>query len=162
MKIDKYTKQAIVRAIMADVPPIDKAKRRTDLQAAIVKAMSPEVRKVYNKFPKALRTHYFGSTISTGYGSTDLIVGDVDNKTLDALIKPYVDEDTARHETECRLKGVVESCTTLKQLNDRLPEFKKYFPTEQQPSKNLPAIANVVADLTKLGWPKDGKKTQAN
>lgn len=154
MKIDKYTKQSIVRAIMQDVPPVDKAKRRADLQAAIVKAMSPEVRKVYNKTPKALREHYLGSTISVGYGSDIVIIGDVDSKTLDALVKPYVDEDTARHETQCRLKGVVEACTTLKQLNDRLPEFKKYFPTEQHPTKNLPAVANMVADLSKLGWPK--------
>lgn len=157
MKIDKYTKQAIVRAIMQDVPPVDKAKRRAELQAAIVKAMSPEVRKVYKTKPEALRTNYFGS-IAFDYGRGDLIVGDVPKAKLDELIKPYEAEDKARHDTQCQLKGVIESCSTLKQLNDRLPEFKKYFPTEQQPSKNLPAIANVVADLTKLGWPKDAKK----
>ena len=154
MKIDKYQKQAIVKAIMQDVPPIDKAKRRVDLQAAIVKAMSPEVRKVYKTKPDALRMHYFGETVYVGYGSRDLISGDVDKKTLEALVKPYEDEDIARRETEYKLKGIVDSCSTLKQLNDRLPEFKAYFPTEQQPTKNLPAIANVVADLTKMGWPK--------
>jgi hypothetical protein len=43
----------------------------------------------------------------------------------------------------------------------RLPEFEKYFPAEDAPiSKNLPALANMVADLTKLGWPKG--KTSTN
>ncbi len=156
MKIDKYTKQAIVKEIMADVPPVDKEKRCADLQAAIVKAMSPEVRKIYKTKPGALRMHYFGDLIYGGWnGPRDLIVGDVDKETLKALAKPYENEDSARRDAEYALKGAIASCNTLKQLNDRLPEFKKYFPTAAAPlSKNLPALANVVADLSKLGWPK--------
>jgi hypothetical protein len=156
MKIDKYTKQSIVRAIMADVPKPDNEKRRIDLQGAVVKAMSPAVRKVFKETPGALRTHHFGDLIDTGvWGSRELIVGDVSKDTLTALAKPYVVEDTARREAEYKLKQAIESCNTLKQLNDRLPEFKKYFPAEEAPlSKNLPALANVVADLSKLGWPK--------
>ena len=162
MRIDKYTKQAIVRSIMQDVPPVDKDKRYIDLQAAIVKAMSPEVRKVFKSTPGALRTQYVGDLCSIGYGSRELVVGDVHKDTVEALAKPYRDEDKARHEAKCKLQSAIEACSTLKQLNDRLPEFKKYFPTEQPPTKNLPAIANVVADLSKLGWPKDAKKTQTN
>ena len=158
MKLDKYTKQAIVKAIMNDVPKPDKDKRRADLQAAIVKAMSPDVRKVYKTKPNALCKHYFGNILSTGWGTADMIAGDVDEKTLKELAKPYEAEDTARYEAECKLKGAIEACSTLKQLNERLPEFKKYFPTEQQPTKNLPALANVVADLSRLGWPKGAAK----
>lgn len=160
MRLDKYTKASIVKAIMDDVPQPDKVKRRATLQAAIVKAMSPECRKVYNKTPSALRTYHVGDTLYDGcsWSSRDVIAGDVDGKTIDEMIKPYRDEDTERHNTKCKLKGVVEGCSTLKRLQTLLPEFKKYFPTEQQPTKNLPAVANVVADLTKLGWPKKETK----
>ena len=36
--------------------------------------------------------------------------------------------------------------------------FKKYFPTQEKPVANLPALANVVAELSKLGWPKGTNK----
>ena len=156
MKLTKLDKQAIVKAIMADVPSIDKKKRRNDMQAAIVKAMSPEARKLYKNCPDALRTRYFGDVMYDGcsWGSRDLTVGDVPEKVTNELCKVYTEEDEKRQRTYYQLKGAVDACTTLKQLNDRLPEFKKYFPTEAKPVANLPALANVVADLSKLGWPK--------
>lgn len=157
MKIDKYTRQAIVKAIMADVPRPDKAKRRTDLQAAIVKAMSPAVRKVFKESPGALKTHYFGDLIydSLNWGSRDLVVGDVAKEKLDELAKPYKNEDDAIRAAHDKLVFAIEGCTTRKSLMNRLPEFEKYYPTEEAPmSKSLPALANVMADLSKLGWPK--------
>lgn len=155
MRLNTYTKSSIIRAIMNDVPQPDKEKRRADLQAALVKAMSPEARKLYNKTPSALRTYHFGEIIYTGsYNSRDLIAGDVNAETIDALAKPYTDEDDARHAAKRKITAIVEGCSTLKQLQTLLPEFKQYMPTESAPTKNLPAVANVVADLTKLGWPK--------
>lgn len=161
MRLTKYDKLAIVRAIMADVPKPDKEKRRIDLQAAIAKAMSPAVRKVFNEVPGALRTKYVGSLVND-YGSRDMVVGDVHDKIIADLSKPYEEEDKARREAEYKLKTAVDACGTLKQLETRLPEFKKYFPTAEKPTAekptaNLPALANVVADLSKLGWPKGAK-----
>jgi hypothetical protein len=162
MRLDKYTKSSIIRAIMDDVPAPDKAKRRADLQAAVVKVMSPEVRKVYNKTPSALRTHHVGDVIYDGYGwnTRDIIAGDVTDKVIEEIIKPYKAEDEARHATKRKLQGIVEGCSTLKQLQTLLPEFKQYMPTETAPTKNLPAVANMVADLSKLGWPKGKTSTK--
>ena len=156
MKITKYDRDAIVRAIMADVPKPDKDKRRNDIQAAIVKAMNPAVRKVYKDFPGALRTSHVGDLVyNDRYDSRYLIVGDVAEKVLEEILKPYREEDNARHNAQAKLHGAIHSCTTRKALMDRLPEFEKYFPAESAPmSKNLPALANVVSDLSKLGWPK--------
>ena len=157
--ITKWDKQAIVRAIMADVPRVDKDKRRKELQAAIVKLMSPEARKLFNKTPNALRTYHVGEiTYNGSWGSREIIIGDVIDAKVDELCTKYKEEDRARYDIECKLKGIVETCRTVKQLNDRLPEFKKYFPTVEKPVANLPAIANVVADLTKMGWPKGETK----
>ncbi len=151
MKLTKYQKEAIIRAIMNDVPKPDQAKAKADIQAAAVKAMSLLVRKVYKEQPKALRTHHV-SAYNYGFDyAFDIVCGDVD---MEPIMQPYTDARDARRKARHQLEGAVMSCSTLKQLESTLPEFKKYFPTEQQPTKNLPALANVVADLTKLGWPK--------
>lgn len=159
MKLNRFQKQAIVRAIMADVPGSDKVKRRTAIQAEVVKLMSPAVRKVYNTTPSALRTQYVGDLCYDGcsWTSRDVIAGDVAEEDIRAICEPYKAEDAARSKAECSLAGVVEACSTLKQLKERLPEFTKYYPTEGAPTANLPALANVVADLSKLGWPKGAK-----
>jgi hypothetical protein len=156
MRITKWDKAAIVKAIMADVPKIDKDKRRKEMQEAVVKLMTPECRKVYKSMPDALRTYHVGNLLYNGlsYNTREIVRGDVPEKALKALEAKYEAEDKVVRDAEYSLKGAIEACTTLKQLNDRLPEFKKYFPTEQKPVANLPALANVVADLTKLGWPK--------
>lgn len=159
MRITKWDKQAIVKAVMADVPMPDKKKRKEELQADIVKAMSPEARKLYKNCPEALRTYHMGSLIDDGtWSSREIIIGDVKDAVIDERKKKYEAEDQKISDARWALKGAIEACTTLKQLNDRLPEFKKYFPTEEKPVANLPALANVVADLTKLGWPKGEKK----
>ena len=158
MKLNKYTKQAIVRAIMADVPKPDKTKRHAAVQAAIVKAMSPECRKVYNKTPKALVTHHVGETTYDGcnWHTREVIKGDVAEVQVKAILKPYEEEDEAYRKARGQLEAAVEGCSTLNALKKAFPEFEKYMPLESQPTKNLPALANVVADLSKLGWPKRG------
>lgn len=155
MKLTKYEKEAIVRAIMQDVPTIDRAKRRTNLQAALVKAMSPEAKKLYSRTPSALRSYNFGDIIYTGsYVSRELIVGDVSKEIISDLIKPYETEDEAHSDTKRKLNAAINGCNTLAQLKKLMPEFVAYFPSESEPTKNLPAVANMVANLSKLGWPK--------
>ena len=156
MKLTKYDRQAIVRAIMQDVPKPDKTNRAELIQTAIIKAMSPDVRKVYSKTPDALIRYYVGSVICD-YGQREIVRGDVSEKTINAIIQPFKDEEAARTKAEYDLNNAVNACTTLKMLETRLPEFKKYFPTVEAPTKNLPALANVVAGLSKLGWPKGEK-----
>jgi Nucleotide modification associated domain 5 len=157
-RITKWDKQAIVKAIMADVPMPDKKKRKQELQTTVVKAMSPEARKLYKNCPEALRTQCIGELIYDGtWSSRDIIVGDVQDKTVKEFIAKYEAEDQKVSDARWALKNAIEACTTIKQLNDRLPEFKKYFPTVEKPTANLPALANVVADLSKLGWPKGSK-----
>jgi hypothetical protein len=160
MKIGKWDKEAIVNAIMADVPKVDKAKRKEEIQAAIVKAMSPEARKLYKTCPEALRTYCLGELIYDGctWNSRDVIMGDVGDAKRKEIIKPYEEEDTKRHAARYALKAAIMACTTLKQLKDRLPEFDKYYPSAEKPITTLPALANVVSDLSKLGWPKGEKK----
>ena len=160
-RINKYEKESIVRAIMADVPTPDKAKRKAELQADIVKAMSPECRKVYKSMPDALRTYHLGDIIYDGnWSSRDIIRGDVPTEKIDEMCKKYIAEDRAITDAKRALKGAIEACSTYKQLMTRLPEFEKYYPKPDAKSSNLPALANVVADLSKLGWPKGTTSTK--
>ena len=83
----------------------------------------------------------------------DFVVGDADVKEA---MKPFVAKKKERDDAHAKLSAIVNGCTTLAQLKKLLPEFISYFPTEAEPTKNLPAVANMVADLSKLGWPKGG------
>ena len=154
MKFNKLTKQAIVRAIIQDIPPIDKEARAVAVKDAIVKAMSPEVRKLFKTHPRALRTASVCYANPFRTWGSDEIVGDVTEKQLAEIIKPYAAQEEARAQAEHRLRDAFAGINTLKQALTTFPEFKKYYPTEAEPTKNLPALANVMADLSKLGWPK--------
>lgn len=157
MKLTKLHKEAIVRAIMTDTPALNRDQWAIDIPAAIVKAMSPEVRKLYEIKPEALRKASVPYTNPYRTWGGDVVVGDVTEAQINEIIKPYREQVDARADMERKLKHAFGGINTLKQALTTFPEFKKYYPTEMEPTKNLPALANVMADLTKLGWPKDGK-----
>lgn len=155
MKLTKYIKEGIVRSIMNDTPKPDTSQRNKQMQAALVKAMSPECRKVYLRTPEVFETSYCeylydGRT----YDSRKYVLGDAPRELAEEWEQKFQQEDAERIKAQRQLEAAIMGCNTLKQLKTLLPEFDKYYPTEQQPTKNLPALANVVADLTKLGWPK--------
>ena len=134
-------------AVMQDVPDPRGEKMEQDVQDALVKAMSPEVRKVYRRNKEALKTEY-NSSFSNRRGRY-YVVGDVDFTQVTA---PFMDLVNSRHKAQRSLERIAKGCSTLKQLQTQLPEFIKYMPTEQAPTSNLPAIANVVSAFTALGW----------
>ena len=154
MKLNKLTKQSIVRAIIQDIPPIDSEARAKAIHEAIVKAMSPEVRKLFKTHPAALRkdTVQYSSPFRT-WGH-DITVGDVTAEQIKKILEPYEKQEAERRVAENKLRHAFEGINTLKQALTTFPEFTKYYPTEAEPTKNLPALANVMADLSKLGWPK--------
>ena len=154
MKLNKLTKEAIVRAIVQDLPPIDKEARALAVTSAIVKAMSPEVRKLYKTHPTALRKQSVAYTNPFRHWGNDIVVGDVTDEQIKAITAPYKKQEDERDDMLRKLAHAFMGITTLKQALTTFPEFKKYYPTEAEPTKNLPALANVMADLSKLGWPK--------
>lgn len=159
MKLNKYQKQAIVNNIMADVPHVDIATHRKRVVEGVIKLMTPAVRKVYKETPTALNTYYVPNLYDgVDWNSRMLYVGNVTEEELKPLLAPLEEAVKQRDATYRKLQGVIEACTTLKKLKELLPEFEQYFPTEAEPTKNLPAVANLVTDMMKLGWPKGGKK----
>lgn len=156
MKLTKYEKEAIVRSIMQDVPTKPDHLLRAEIQAAFVAGMSDLIKKVYKTHPKALKTESVSSWDSVLSYRTDFIVGDAD---VNKVMAPFKEQKKARDDAYNKLSAAVNGCNTLAQLKKLLPEFISYFPSETEPTKNLPAVANMVAELSKLGWPKSKTKT---
>jgi hypothetical protein len=151
MKLTKYEKESIIRAIMHDVPCTPDGMLKAEIQKVFVDSMSAPIQKLYKTHPKALRTDHVASWDSGMSYRVEFIVGDAD---VSKAIEPFVAKKKARDDAHRKLAAIVNGCGTLAQLKKMLPEFISYFPTEAEPTKNLPAVANMVADLSKLGWPK--------
>jgi hypothetical protein len=66
-----------------------------------------------------------------------------------------VERVKAIEQTESGLENALKGIRTRKQFVEAFPELEKYAPSEHKSGSMLPAIANVVADLSKLGWPKN-------
>jgi len=75
-------------------------------------------------------------------------------KLLEALKEKKEAQDKMHRDLEAKLMAAANSCTTRKALVDLLPEFEKYLPAGQaEACKTLPAVANIMADFVKAGWP---------
>lgn len=152
MKITDTHRSAICSAIMQDVPAPSHTEIKELAQTLLLGAMTPPVRRMYKTNPNALRTVYL--TYDHGAEWTvSVIAGDAD---ATAVLAPLIEAAQARRKAKKDLQGALQGCKTLRQLHTTLPEFAKYFPTEGAASANLPAVANVVAGLSALGWPKKG------
>ena len=155
MKVTKYEKEAIIRDIMQDVPRTPDNVLKAEIQAAMFKAMSAPIQKLYKTHPKALRVASVASWDSGLDYMTDFVVGDAD---VSGVLEPFKAKKRERDAAQAKLAAIVNGCSTLAQLKKLLPEFISYLPTETEPTKNLPAVANMVSDLSKLGWPKGKAK----
>lgn len=162
VRLTVYMRQAFVSAVMNDVPQID---YRTQIQKYVEKesaALVPEeLRPMLTKYPAwfPTRRYYFDS-----WGSVytpvpdDIVFPERVKNEVRRLSKLHDEQNAARRELELKLKSVALGCTTKKRLEESLPEFKKYLPADEaEACRSLPAIANVVSDFVKAGWPKGAK-----
>ena len=156
MKLSKMTKEAIVRAIWNEVPEVDYKARKVAIQAALVEMFAPEVKAIYKKRPNALYKDIYSGVFSyeLPYNERYLIVADLTEEQINSVLNPYTEEDAARTRAKDKLKELVMGCSSRKQLVNLLPECEKYLPAEASTDRSLPVVANVIADMTKLGWPK--------
>lgn len=82
----------------------------------------------------------------------------MDEATQRALysLKIHANEQAAhRRELRDKLSTIVYGLTTTTALEKALPEFAKYLPKAAAKTDNLPAVANLVTDFVKAGWPKE-------
>jgi Nucleotide modification associated domain 5 len=182
MKLTKYDRQAFVKAVLADIPQIDYREQARkliyedsidQLPKVLQDAARDEKAKSYIHTTSHYLSAFYNSFTVFGQRYHDYKPSDKIKTKLGELIAAHEAQKEKLDAVEAKLTASIEACTTLKSAKERLPEFEKYLPADRTPEKGvyLPAVANLVADLATLGWPKDkvapkeeakrGKKTAA-
>ena len=165
MKLTKNLREAFVRAAMNDVPEIDydEQYRKLGMDAAIA-AMPADVLALYRKHPEyfALNMHRLGSGES--YRTYEHVYVPMPaeqsfpahvNAEMVRILALQSAQQEARNLLRKKLEAAAFSVNTRKALADLLPEFEKYLPADDRSATlNLPAVANIMADFVKAGWPK--------
>lgn len=167
MKLTKSDREAFVRAVIDDVPTVDYQEQAETLVRSVALSTFPEdLRPMVTKYPDYFEDHYvwLPGQLQNRYFKIDkscayeLFKGKFPEiwKQLSALAKQLEEQNERVRTLRQQLSGVIESCSTLKQAKERLPEFEKYLPQERNgvAVANLPAISNLVTDLMAAGWPK--------
>lgn len=170
MRLTNYIRDAFIEAAMQDVPV--KCNHSEEIRklafADVFSRLPKDIQKIWKENGEArsflIERHDSIADTSFAYPSTDKYsngkrsISAEAKAKIDAL-KAEMDADSRiRKDLRDKLKGAAYSCTTTKQLRDLLPEFDQYLPAEEeQTCRTLPAVANLVADFTKAGWPKKAK-----
>lgn len=165
MKLTNYIRDAFITAAMQDVPKVDYDEQiRAEAVKVAVSMLPTKVQAAY----KDKATRHYVSTMYLNVGGVGLYVPGLhdEGKTVEkkvrevasAMLESRKAQEEARHELSRKLRAVAYSVTTRKALADALPEFAKYLPADEAAAcRQLPVVANVVAEFVKAGWPK-GKK----
>lgn len=161
MKLTSALRVAFVRAAMADVPKIDYTEKARNLINKLNKEY--QIKAKIDKVDIMRLTNTYLNVVNQSFyvrGLTDIEYADVkahpEVKTLNDL---HEAQRKAHHELERKLAGAIAGCSTRKQAAEALPEFEKYLPEDAVAAmRSLPAIANVVTDFVKAGWPKNQKR----
>lgn len=170
--LNKADREDFVTSVMADVPKVDyydmiekegRADLESQLPAEIKKMMKSEVLSKYLGRSYVSITQY---REVDGHGTISISTVAQHEKfspefkaRKNELVKLHNEQLQTRRDLTNKLSATASICKTDKQLAERLPEFSKYIPKKggAVTSANLPALANLVADFTKAGWPADKK-----
>lgn len=161
MKLTNNLRQAFVRAAMNDVPSIDYTEQIRTLVNSKVKKLHIKAG-IQDLHTERLNSQYF-SFAHQGFSVRGLTTDEHSQLKLDpelkALSAKYEEQRQERLKLETSLEGAIAGCNTRKQAVDALPEFEKYLPADGVAAmRSLPALANVLTDFVKAGWPKNQKR----
>jgi hypothetical protein len=165
MRLTKTIREAFVRAAMDDVPKVDyQAQIHKLIQDDAISKLPPKIKAI--ALDKDLRhfvrteTHYIeGFHISNArvmhpeYSRSPNV-----DEQVKALLVEYEDQRQRMKALKTKLTATAEAVTTRKALVELLPEFEKYLPADEAKAlATLPAVANVLSDFVKAGWPKQNQ-----
>lgn len=171
MKLTNLIRDAFIKGAMNDVP--SKADNSEQIRKLVLDDM-------VSKLPAPVRSlwddknhRHWLKTDYNSYGGVSVLYPCVQqynswNKPkLSPVVQAQVDlleaeakqDKETRSALEAKLKAAAYGCTTRKQLVELLPEFEKYLPEDSAKATrtNLPAVANLLSEFTKAGWPKNKK-----
>jgi hypothetical protein len=174
MKLNQLHKQAFVAAVMGDIPKIDfEEKMRKFIMSDMIAQAPKEVAEVlkieslrryviqYESYRPQIVLSGGGGRTNAGLSSIGVIRGyegpKEGNKEFKLIMMASHKQLEDRTQAEANVRGAIFACSTHKQASERMPEFAKYLPenTDHVENRLLPSIANLAAELTKMGWPKN-------
>lgn len=151
---------------MADVPQEDyQAKIHKLIQDDAIAQLPPKIKAIAQD--KDLR--HFLKTEShhiSGWNCSNVRVMHLEyqrspsvNTQVEAMLVELANQVDRISALRAKLQATADAVTTRKALIDLLPEFEKYLPADESKAvASLPAVANVLSDFVKAGWPKDAPK----
>lgn len=158
MRLTNSIRSAFVKSVMNDTPSVDYTELMQKEANRIGRAMMPpEVAAAYDKHPDWFSAQWTSIGKWQGYGpfpacTVYFVAADI--QVMNQLKALEYEQHQARKQLRNQLEQIAASATTTKALAEALPEFARYLPTDEAKARNLPALANVVADFVKAGWPK--------
>ena len=171
MRLNKSQKKAFVTSIMDDVPQVDYGTEINKLVVDAYLAQLPSALiEALDKDP-SIKSHLEHTYVSAGFSRSIAVLGRHNNRSnmsgfapeKRAKITELSEKAQAQEKEQDKLRGklwdAVEACSTLKQLQNALPEFASYMPKEVEAIRNLPAVRGVFSDFQKAGFPK-GKEAK--
>lgn len=174
MNLNQDHKQAIILAVMNDVP---RKHGNDDIAKRVKKVIDDDI---LAYAPKIVADAYFDKEGSTYFAYTGYNLGYLSSKKAYMAHMPYInmlsqyelsdgaraaisviieeaaEEIAAVNKVKTDLHAAISGLRTRKQFVTMFPELEKYAPEEPAAGTMLPAIANVVAGLSKLGWGNAG------
>lgn len=178
MKLNASQRQAFVLSVMADIPKVDFHQQfekliKEDMLAVappVVAALLKDKEYAYILFtggsnirlPEIAECNYVRSVSSVSIYRGYKISAEAAKKAKTLYLVANKQESLLSEMTE-KIEAAILGCSTLKMALAVMPEFAKYLPTEadKTPGAMLPMVANLAADLCKMGWPKDKLTTAA-
>lgn len=171
MRLTNTLRKAFVRAVMDDVPSTDYQEQACDLMTRAAEQNLPEALKRAIALDPSIRDwiesrfHHVGKyplsgmfLLGTREALDQLGKDEALQQKLQTLSDALAEQNKCRNQLQEKIEGIAASCASRKQLLQALPEFEKYLPVETAASsRSVPALANLLADLTAAGWPKQGK-----
>lgn len=174
MKLTKTHREQIVAAVMRNTPMRHKLSIGERIQAVVDKFIT-------ERGPRGIRHLWkdkeFGRYLNrtshnAGYSRTEssrfydsrlpqvstLYGLDLDGEAqteIQQITDEYLEEMSQREDAESKLHAALAGIRTRKQFIEQFPELEKYAPEEITADRTVPAIANVMATLSKLGFPAD-------
>lgn len=164
MKLTNYKRDVFIQAVLNALPQKDyDEKIRKLVEQDAINQLPFALFPLYEKYKDYFfHRFYYAGGATTVYvvcqEHTNFDVSPEVRKKVESLVCLKEEQKLTRSQLEKKLKTVVYGCNTLKQLEDCLPEFKKYMPKELDKAENLPAVANLVSDFVKAGFKFEGAK----
>lgn len=159
-------RDTFVRRVMDDVPQVDYEQQVRDaVNKAVMSALPKQVKTLYENAETSGYVNVEHVSCQDPYMSFSLPVRNqaslraIVNDTVSPFQDGWRQQKKQRQDLTDKVRAVAYHCATVKALQDAFPEFAQYLPKdERDATRNIPMLANVVADFVKAGWPKGKAK----